>query len=241
MFCTCQGQMWEIANSQFGIPRQGLKPAEKIPMDQNCLERWQPTKSSITNSRSVEILRKKLGPASSDSFCSGRQTTFLSEFEWCCSVLTFKSQCCSGTELGNPCLNVWICYIWYSIFNLLLKLISFPVIRLLSLSPLQMLNILVGIYIPWSMQSLLFQVECSRWPIIQSIWYLLLQWAKAYWCFILFCIYDNKRYFEEDDNHPGQSFDSALKGGYYNFSLVLLWPLGHKKVGWILKKVDVQT
>ena len=174
MFCTCQGQICEIANSEFGIPRQGLKPAVKIPMDQNCLERWQPTKSSITNSRSVEILRKKLGPASSDSFCSGRRTTFMSEFEWCCSVLTFKSRCCSGTELGNPCLNIW-----YSILNLLLKPISFPVICPLSLSSLRILNILIGIYIPWSMQSLLFQLGCSRWPIIQSFWYLLSQWAKT--------------------------------------------------------------
>ena len=174
MFCTCQGQICEIANSEFGIPRQGLKPAEKIPMDQNCIERWQPTKSSITNSRSVEILRKKLGPASSDWFCSGRRTTFMSEFEWCCSVLTFKSRCCSGTELGNPCLNIW-----YSIFNLLLKPISFPVICPLSLSSLRILNILIGIYILLSWQSLLFQLGCSRWPIIQSFWYLLSQWAKT--------------------------------------------------------------
>ena len=73
----------------------------------------------------------------------------------------FKSRCCSGTELGNPCLNIW-----YSILNLLLKPISFPVICPLSLSSLRILNILIGIYILWSMQSLLFQLGCSRWPII---------------------------------------------------------------------------
>ena len=44
---------------------------------------------------SIEAVRGNFGrPTSSDLFCSGRQTTFMSEIEWCCSILTFKCQGC---------------------------------------------------------------------------------------------------------------------------------------------------